>query len=55
MPLEKSASKEAFENNVSEMINSGHPQKQALAAAYSNQRRYQSNGALTNLNKHRKK
>lgn len=34
MPLIKSSSKEAFSENVREMIHSGHPQDQALAAAY---------------------
>jgi len=38
MPLEKSASKEAFSNNVSELRHSGFPEKQSLAIAYSNQR-----------------
>lgn len=38
MPLEKSASKEALRNNIAEMIRAGHPQKQAVAAAYQNQR-----------------
>lgn len=34
MPLKKSATREAFSYNVSEMMHAGHPQKQALAAAY---------------------
>ena len=38
MPLKKSASKKAFQENVREMIHSGHPQKQAVAAAYATQR-----------------
>jgi hypothetical protein len=38
MPLKKSASKEAFKANVREMVKSGHPVKQAVAAAYSTQR-----------------
>lgn len=38
MPLIKSDSKEAFHKNVAEMVHSGHPVKQAVAAAYSNQR-----------------
>ena len=38
MPLIKSKSKEAFSKNVSEMMHAGHPQKQALAAAYATQR-----------------
>lgn len=39
MPLIKSSSKRAFKENVREMINSGHPVKQAVAAAYSTQRK----------------
>lgn len=39
MPLIKSASKKAFSENVSEMMHSGHPQKQALAVAYSTMRK----------------
>lgn len=34
MPLEKSNSDAAFKSNVSEMVKAGHPQDQALAAAY---------------------
>lgn len=41
MPLVKSASKEAFSNNVSELMHSNYPQKQAVAIAYSNQREAQ--------------
>lgn len=39
MPLVKSASKEAFEKNLRTEIKSGRPQKQALAIAYSTQRK----------------
>ena len=38
MPLIHSKSKEAFNKNVSEMVHSGHPVNQAVAAAYSVQR-----------------
>lgn len=38
MPLIHSESKEAFKENVLEMVHSGHSVKQAVAAAYSNQR-----------------
>ena len=38
MPLIKSSSDEARQKNITEMINSGHPPKQAVAAAYSVQR-----------------
>jgi hypothetical protein len=39
MPLKKGSSQATFVTNVKEMIESGHPQKQALAAAYSEQRK----------------
>lgn len=38
MPLIRSSSHKAFAKNVSEMVKAGHPQKQALAAAYQMQR-----------------
>lgn len=38
MPLKSGKSKKAFQSNVREMIKSGHPKKQALAAAYRKQR-----------------
>jgi hypothetical protein len=34
MPLQKGSSQKAFSANVREMIQAGHPQKQAVAAAY---------------------
>jgi hypothetical protein len=39
MPLKKGTSKKTFSSNVREMMHSGYPQKQALAAAYSQKRR----------------
>ena len=44
MPLEKSASKAARSANIAEMIRSGHPRDQAIAAAYANQRKYARKG-----------
>lgn len=44
MPLIKSGSKEAFSSNVSEMIRAGRPRNQALAAAYSTQRKARRKG-----------
>jgi len=38
MPLIKSSSDAARSQNIAEMVKSGHPQKQAIAAAYHNQR-----------------
>jgi hypothetical protein len=39
MPLKKGKSKATFSKNVEEMMNAGHPQKQALAAAYATKRK----------------
>lgn len=41
MPLRRSPSDKARSENVREMIDSGHDPAQAVAAAYSNQRREQ--------------
>ena len=43
MPLVKSKSKEAFSKNVSAEVKSGRPLKQALAIAYSVQRKAKGN------------
>jgi hypothetical protein len=40
MPLIKSGSRAAVSQNISEMVHAGHPQKQAVAAALSNARKY---------------
>lgn len=39
MPLHKGSSREVVSENISEMVHSGHPQRQAVAAALSNARR----------------
>ena len=39
MPLKKSCSDKALKKNISEMVKAGHPQKQAVAAAYSTKRK----------------
>lgn len=41
MPLIHSASDKARQENIEEMIHSGHPVNQAVAAAYHNQREAQ--------------
>lgn len=38
MPLIKSSSNEARQENIKEMIHAGHPVNQAVAASYHNQR-----------------
>lgn len=35
MPLKNGKSKKVFSSNVAELVNSGYPQKQAVAIAYS--------------------
>lgn len=49
MPLDKSKSKAAFSRNVSEMMNSGHPQDQALAAAYRIKRQKRASGGAVHV------
>jgi hypothetical protein len=39
MPLKRGASKKTREDNIEEMIKAGHPPKQAVAAAYDQQRK----------------
>lgn len=39
MPLRKGSSKATVSYNISEMVNSGHPRKQAVAAALANARK----------------
>jgi ribosomal protein L12E/L44/L45/RPP1/RPP2 len=52
MPLQKGKSKKVIGKNIKEMVKSGHPQKQAVAAALSTARK---SGAKIPLKKHKLK
>lgn len=52
MPLIKSGSKKARETNIKEMIQAGHEPKQAVAAAYSNQRKYSRHAGKPSMKHH---
>jgi hypothetical protein len=45
MPLKLSSSREAFEHNLRKELAAGKPRKQALAIAYSQQRKARKKGA----------
>ena len=47
MPLKRGSSQKTISHNISEMIGSGHPRDQAIAAALSTARRYKSDGGET--------
>lgn len=46
MPLKPGKSKETISQNIREMIASGHPQNQAVAAALANSRKYNQGGSV---------
>src|SRR6476620_8314319 len=46
MPLIKSASRAAVSQNISEMVKSGHPRAQAIAAALATARKYGGSGGV---------
>jgi hypothetical protein len=52
MPLKKGKSKKVISENISEMIESGHPKAQAVAASLSQARK---SGAKIKKDKHSKK
>jgi hypothetical protein len=52
MPLKKGKSKAVISSNISEMIKSGHPKDQAIAASLSQARK---SGAKIKKDKHSKK
>lgn len=44
MPLQRGSSKKIISSNIKEMMDSGYPQKQAIAASLSNARRSKKGG-----------
>jgi hypothetical protein len=53
MPLLSGKSKKIISHNISEMVKAGHPQDQAVAAAYSKAR--ESGGKFSRIKKRMKK
>jgi hypothetical protein len=55
MPLKKSGSRKARQQNIKEMIRAGHDPRQAVAAAYRNQRKYSHQGRMRRKHRNRLK
>lgn len=55
MPLIKSGSRKAISENISEMVHSGYPRRQAVASSLSNARKYGSKSQKAKATKKRKK
>lgn len=53
MPLSPGSSRKTVSNNIREMVRSGHPQDQAVAASLSNARKTTRKGGETHMARHK--